>query len=509
MNSNITFVYFIVDSLDEYIFFENKIKDKNKNIIVVTPENYVLKESYDYKQIKINNLFSTQSIKSIFNYIKTDWLMIMKPEEVFINTINTNKIESGAYNVLVKMFLSKDNKNMLLYGDIKLFHKNYDTKSIKFLNTYVLNYNGEYFPHIENRKRQYFIELYKFGNRELKTILYLLEKRLIKMDLELLLKKYYLEGDKSPENLELLRYIGRQYIISKDFEKAKEILFKALLDFPNSPCINSLLAETHFILGDYNQAELFILNCLKMGKDNSFYMNLPFNPAIIGYAAHYYLAKIYYKMEEYEKSKVAFEDCIDEKPDFEIALKEYKLLLKEMPSQYVNELNFSCQGCGNCCRKFKTVNINHQDVLKIIENKPELKFEDIVDYYYDENLKTPLLSLKKKKDSIDCMFLENNLCVINDFKPLGCKIWPFTVKANDIVTWTNSNRAFIKDFCSFKQVEGSNNRDELIKEIKIHKENSDDLLKIFKKWENKIDFLNDKLPIEIIEDMKQNYYSKK
>ncbi|MFN8577292.1 MAG: YkgJ family cysteine cluster protein [Candidatus Sericytochromatia bacterium] len=508
-NSNITFVYFIVDSFEETVFWENKAKNRNQNILVVTPETYEPKSIMAFPHLKINNLFSTNGIKSIFNYINTDWVMLMRPEEVFTNIINTNRLKSGAYSVLVKKTLSKSGREFLIYEDIKLFHRNYQpNKEVLFFNTIVFNYTG-HIPEIENRNLRTAINSYNSGNKDLKLILYLLDKNLLNIDLDTLLNEYYDENDKSPENLDLLRYVARRYIIYKDFDKAKDILFKALMKFPNSPCINSLLSELHFILGDYTQAELFILNCIKMGNEMTFYKQLPFNTAIITYAAHYFLAKIYYKMENYEKAKIAFEDCLDEKPDFKLAVDEYNLLLKEMPTVGVNELNFACQGCGNCCRHFKTVNVNHQDVLKIMEHKPELKFEDIVDYYYDEKLKTHLLNLKKQKDSIDCMFLQDNKCVVNEFKPLGCKIWPFTIKGDDIITWTNSNRAFIKDYCSYKEIEGANNKEELMKNIKKHKQNSDDLIRLLKRWEDNISGIDNKLNPNLIEEMKKEYFMKK
>ncbi|MFN4150280.1 MAG: hypothetical protein ACK4IX_05010, partial [Candidatus Sericytochromatia bacterium] len=90
--------------------------------------------------------------------------------------------------------------------------------------------------------------------------------------------------------------------------------------------------------------------------------------------------------------------------------------------------SFTCNSATSCCTEFR-VDINIYDVIKILENKPELKKEDfLVDYDKNElsnedlnnlNLKglnNQKITLKKQTNKKDCIFLENKLCKIHDFK---------------------------------------------------------------------------------------------
>ncbi|GIW22761.1 MAG: hypothetical protein KatS3mg068_1768 [Candidatus Sericytochromatia bacterium] len=118
-----------------------------------------------------------------------------------------------------------------------------------------------------------------------------------------------------------------------------------------------------------------------------------------------------------------------------------------------NVLNFLCQSSGNCCRFF-SVNITHLDIKRILENRPDLKAIDFVDFkistdkndnesFISTSGKKELVLKKKSKDSQECIFLENNKCSIHSFKPLVCKVWPFSLEKGEI-TWIKDHIYFIK-----------------------------------------------------------------
>lgn len=507
MNSDITFVYLIIDELDENIFLKNKFKS-NENTVVSSPKNYNLKYVNNIKSIKVDSFYSSLFISRIFEQVDTEWIIILKPEEAFPSRFNSKNLKPGIYILSVEKCINQNKNNNLIYGDIKLYHRNYEISSqIKFNNQSVINYNS-YFPEMEKFKTQFLINQYKIGIRDLKTILYLIDKRVINIDYIELYKNYYNENDDSTEMLELSRYLIKSFIINKDLNKAKEIIFQSLLNFPSSPCINSLLSEVYFMEKDYEQASFFISKCISMGKDNSYYMWLPFNPAIIGYAAYYFLGKIYYEMNKLTESKLAYEDCIELKPDFLPAINDHKNLIKEIAESesYVNELDFACQGCGNCCRNFSRVNINHRDIARIIKNqdKHKLNVDQFVEFYHDHNLKISLFNLKKKENSKDCIFLEDNKCTIHEFKPHGCKIWPFALKKNENVTWSNNNREFIKKYCAFTEIKGANDKETLLQDLKINDIETVELKNIVYHWQEKIN-IDKKLNPDFIKYLADNY----
>lgn len=507
MNSDITFVYLIIDEIDENIFLKNKFKN-NENVVISSPEKYNSKYVNNFRNIKVSNLYSDDFICKIFEEVTSDWIIILKPEEAFPATFSAKNLKPGIYILPIEKSITQNKNTNLIYGDIKLYHRDFKiSNQVKFSNQLVVNYNS-FFPEIEKLKTQFLINQYKTGLRDLKTILYLIDKRAINIDHNQLYKTYYKTDDDSTEMLELSRYLIRNFIIHKDLAKAKEIIFECLLNFPNSPCLNSLLSEVYFMEKEYEQASFFISKCISMGKDNSYYMWLAFNPAIIGYAAYYFLGKIYYEMDKLTESKLAYEDCIELKPDFLPAINDHNNLIKEITEseKYVNELDFACQGCGNCCRNFSRVNINHRDIARIIKNqdKHKLSVDQFVEFYHDANLKISLFNLKKKENSKDCIFLEDSKCTIHEFKPHGCKIWPFALKKNDNVTWSNNNREFIKKYCAFTEVKGANDQENLLKDLKINDIETVELKNIIYHWKEKIN-IDKKLNPDFIKYLADNY----
>lgn len=123
--------------------------------------------------------------------------------------------------------------------------------------------------------------------------------------------------------------------------------------------------------------------------------------------------------------------------------------------------SFTCNSSTSCCTEFR-VDINIYDVIRILENKPELKQEDfLVDYDKNEisnedlnnlNLKglnNQKLTLKKQHNKKDCIFLENKLCKIHDFKPLVCQNWPMYLNDEDEITFMHLDSGFIRKNCHY------------------------------------------------------------
>lgn len=523
MNSdNITFAYIIRDYTDEYVFTSNKFKNVLKNVILIVSGNYELKlPHYTYKNIKLKDIYTKIGLKAIFDNISTNWVMFMKPEEAFNSSINIPDLEIHNYWVIVEKIINQNVDHNLIYGDIKLFHKDANFDNVpKYSGLVVLNYEI-LFPIINKTQTDAYMYAMANENLNLKAIMFLAEKNIIKLNIKETFDLYYNENDTSPELLSMIIYIAKEYIMAKKYNYAKNVLEKGLINFPTSPALNSLLSEIYFMQENYKNAEFFIKKCIEMGLKKNFYMSLPFSPAIISFAAYQFLARILDKLNNYDQAKIAYEYAIDtcNNSNKNSIISEYKKYLTKIADRedYTDELSFACQTCGNCCRHFKYVNVTHYDILRIMENKPELKFEDIVDIVdlnsdqiFENHLQTNSdkkrlyrYALKKKKDSTECVFLENNICSINSYKPLGCKIWPFTSKGQDLVTWSQNNRKFIKKFCAFTSIKGSNNEKEVLDLINVNIEETQNSVSLLDKWVDKIDINN--IPEEFIEDLKNNY----
>lgn len=84
-----------------------------------------------------------------------------------------------------------------------------------------------------------------------------------------------------------------------------------------------------------------------------------------------------------------------------------------IPWSYVK--NWMCMACGSCCKKYK-VPLNAYEAIRIANvfgyECLELSFK----CYY----------LKKRPDG-SCIFQINNICGIQDMKPLACKLWPMNI----------------------------------------------------------------------------------
>ncbi|MFW9782324.1 MAG: YkgJ family cysteine cluster protein [Candidatus Heimdallarchaeota archaeon] len=107
--------------------------------------------------------------------------------------------------------------------------------------------------------------------------------------------------------------------------------------------------------------------------------------------------------------------------------------------------NFDCKMCGECCCAGYDIYINKKD----IENWEKLEKSELLDYIIikqqsdsgrsfthtleAENFKSILKGFDfgleyiiETDDSGKCPFLIFKLCSIHNFRPIGCKSFPFT-----------------------------------------------------------------------------------
>jgi len=113
---------------------------------------------------------------------------------------------------------------------------------------------------------------------------------------------------------------------------------------------------------------------------------------------------------------------------------EFDLETKKIFPNNLISISFTCLSSAHCCSKL-IIPISDKDLLGI-ENQgyalnqiidiqsPFLKLpiadtSDIEKYYW----------LKRKAYTNTCRFLtDDNLCEIYDFRPLGCRVFPFSIK---------------------------------------------------------------------------------
>jgi Fe-S-cluster containining protein len=100
----------------------------------------------------------------------------------------------------------------------------------------------------------------------------------------------------------------------------------------------------------------------------------------------------------------------------------------------VNGFHFLCDKCGNCCRNFKGVIYLSIHELNTIADNLNLTLEEVFNKFVHierENAvlngdKINLCYLAINQINDKCVFLDrNNHCLIDDYKPFLCKLFPF------------------------------------------------------------------------------------
>jgi len=104
------------------------------------------------------------------------------------------------------------------------------------------------------------------------------------------------------------------------------------------------------------------------------------------------------------------------------------------------EISDYCRTCGECCRIKGFVFISEDEAQKIADF---LRI-DIYSFTekYCEIIERKKMALKDKRGKNDCIFLENNGCLIYDVRPTQCANFPFN--------WTNGN---LPEKCIYGKIE--------------------------------------------------------
>lgn len=131
---------------------------------------------------------------------------------------------------------------------------------------------------------------------------------------------------------------------------------------------------------------------------------------------------------------------------------------------FKEKIFFSCNQCGECCREMD-VPLSHIDIIRILESKTSLEPEMFITIHPSDKTSPDAillygdyqeLYLTTKMSDNSCIFLENNVCSIYEFRPNSCRTWPFSKNIK--------NQLFIDDIAS-KLVEVSCDK----KKFKDHK----------------------------------------
>lgn len=101
---------------------------------------------------------------------------------------------------------------------------------------------------------------------------------------------------------------------------------------------------------------------------------------------------------------------------------------------------FKCAMCGNCCRGDGYVRVTPKDIKRMAEYLGITETDFIATY-----TKTPeipshaeagdLWVIEKDVPERDCIFLENNRCVVHPVKPVQCIGFPMKWRTPDIMDY--------------------------------------------------------------------------
>lgn len=505
-NNNLTTVFVVDNEFEENLILRNSTFNKSFERMIVCYD--------DYSPTLLNVDAKGKNFRDIFEKIKknirTDWIIFLKPYELLEFSIKLKDLTSDIYNIIIETMVDpQTRRNNLNVFEERLFHKNTNilNEEPKFYNMVISDYYGVFKDNqdYDIKKHQ---EKYESGNYSIDNILFLVERNLLNIPLDKL-ENDYLNDKKSPSLLGMYKYISKTYLSKNDFINTERILIKGLNIFPDSPSLHFQIAELYFKNNLLDKAEIHLKECTEMSKKSSFYKFYRFPISIITYLPHFQLGRLYKAQDKLEEAKSSYEECLIYRTEFEPAEKELENVINELKKigKFVNELSFSCQMCGNCCRYFK-IPLTNKDIKNILDNRPDLKSDDFlrqipikgesesIELINSKGEKMEL-ALKTKPNSRECMFLDDkNACLINDFKPLACRIWPFSIEktVNPLPKWDARNRDFIKKYCKHKLEDNATDPQKLESYInQFHKEGLQ-MLSLTDKWnknENKREKYND------------------
>jgi Fe-S-cluster containining protein/predicted negative regulator of RcsB-dependent stress response len=519
-NDKLTLVFFIENNFQEKLLLLNPAAQDSLHLLAVYSQ---IQPQYFKGQTLLTEAASFElALPEILAAVGTEWLLYLKPEEKMPYIDRRQILPLPYYYLNILNLADKDEQQPETQGyEMRLFNKRLllspgftpgDPEN-NCQDITIKNYSAG-FPEIEQLKLNKYIKLYENGDKRLSVILYLARKNYLKADtLFKAIENLTAEESKSAEALSLYCETAKKLIEKSDFTEAKKILAKALLNFPASPAANFLLAEIFSKTVLFTQAISFYKKCIESKEKDNYYKFSPFPTSWIGYQAYLNMGKIYLELNDLSHARAAFENSLEEKHDFNDAKIQLELVEKEInkTTGKSRELDFACQSCGNCCRH-KSINISHTDLMRILENRPDLKIEDIIQYsplnpdvsstglfagefFTSENNQKKWMLLKKKPEENECVFLtEDNRCSIHAFKPIICKAWPFSLRKTDNnIVWAKNNRKFIQQYCAHKLEKDSNNPRELEKTLEELSRDRIEYISLVYKWNNQLKISKEKL----------------
>lgn len=88
---------------------------------------------------------------------------------------------------------------------------------------------------------------------------------------------------------------------------------------------------------------------------------------------------------------------------------------------------FHCTMCGDCCRNRDDIILNPNDLFNIAKGmkiRPVKVFEQYCNMYIGHTSRIPIIRLNSVGMDKHCVFLNEKLCSVQDFKPTVCAMFP-------------------------------------------------------------------------------------
>ena len=99
---------------------------------------------------------------------------------------------------------------------------------------------------------------------------------------------------------------------------------------------------------------------------------------------------------------------------------------------------FECVRCGNCCRGDGFVKVTRSDARRIAA----LLGITAQEFYHRYTMRHEGdYWLIDKPDNDDCIFLENNLCSVNEAKPQQCRDFPYKWRVSNMLSFCSAVRS--------------------------------------------------------------------
>ena len=207
-------------------------------------------------------------------------------------------------------------------------------------------------------------------------------------------------------------------------EKCQELIkndkYDELIPFLNksleiSEKIESIEAEIaiRLILDNFDKNGQYVLELLEKNEISDFYFSeksfLDFDyfmlTALLYKKRNFIKDALYYFEEAYDVARKSgntqiqkyslreFGKLLNKSKNYNDAKIFYNFIFNDRSVKY----DFSCSITGKCCNDFK-VNITSRDVLRIMENRPDLKIEDFINFSEDSSFSEYLSSTINNSD---------------------------------------------------------------------------------------------------------------